>query len=387
MCSQCCHFDDTTCYHVKSNNSLSHVSNGVSNGAHNYINNVHINGATFQYNQDLIQVSPSLPQTHLESFEYYQQEDNNHCPTPSNIYTPIADNTSPEEMLHALLREQNDEYCYPPYKNVAAGTPLSPMSMQSVDSFDTLSSPKLDDLISSPNSHTSAQYYVVNSSSLQDTYYQTFEDYHRTEQEGQFLLQLQYEFEQQQSVMNESIGSSQYDSMTSRSHSFQDRPSHPHPLHYQQRLGNNNGRRCDNSQHVTPHQHDNRSTNSSTSLVNTPHVFNDSEQVQPKRKRNTSRRTLPSQLICPTCSRKFTRPYNLKSHQRTHTKERPFICTRPGCTWTFARPHDLKRHDLLHSGIKKYVCSCGKPFARSDAFKRHQAVDKVCSLRLKGNYM
>ncbi|KAI9246404.1 hypothetical protein EDC94DRAFT_627294 [Helicostylum pulchrum] len=378
--SQCCHFNDTTCYHVKSNNSLNHVNDG----AHNYINNVHINGATFQYNQDIIQLSPSLPQTHWESSEYYRQEDNNHCPAHSNIHKSIADNTPPEETLHALLREQNDDYCYPPYnRNVIAGTPLSPMSMQSVDSFDTLSSSKFDNLIDSPHSHTSAQYYVVNSSSVEDTYYQTFEDYHRTEQQqGQFQLQLQYEFEQHQSVMNESINSPQYDSMTS--YSLQD---HPSLHHQQQQQGSNIRRRYDNSQHVTPHQHDNCRTNFSTSLVNTPHVLNDSEQVQHKRKRNTSRRTLPSQLICPTCSRKFTRPYNLKSHQRTHTKERPYICTRPGCTWTFARPHDLKRHDLLHSGIKKYVCSCGKPFARSDAFKRHQAVDKVCSLRLKGNYM
>ncbi|KAG2235745.1 hypothetical protein INT48_009160 [Thamnidium elegans] len=378
--SQCCHFNDTTCYHVESNDSLNHVNDGT----HNYNGNVHLNGATFQHNQDLIQVSPSLSRTHWVSSEYYRQ-DNNHCPTPSNIYNPIADNTPPEEMLHALLREQNDEYCYPPYKNVVAGTPLSPMSMQSVDSFDTLSSPKFDYLTASPNSHTSEQCYVVNSSSAEDTYYQTFEHYHHMEQQGQFQLQLQYEFEQQQSVVNESIGRPQYDPMAS--HSLHARPSHHQPLHHQQGQGNNNRRRYDNSQHVAPHQHDTCSTNFSTSLVNIPHVFNDSKQVQPKRKRNTSRRTLPSQLICPTCSRKFTRPYNLKSHQRTHTKERPYICTRPGCTWTFARPHDLKRHDLLHSGIKKYVCSCGKPFARSDAFKRHQAVDKICSLRLKGNYM
>ncbi|EPB87297.1 hypothetical protein HMPREF1544_05918 [Mucor circinelloides 1006PhL] len=105
------------------------------------------------------------------------------------------------------------------------------------------------------------------------------------------------------------------------------------------------------------------------------------QQQQPKQcKKTTRRRASRSQLQCTTCFKTFSRPYNLKSHQRTHTKERPFQCLHPDCGWTFARPHDLKRHELLHSGIKPFACVCGKRFARSDAYKRHQSVDINCAI-------
>lgn len=105
------------------------------------------------------------------------------------------------------------------------------------------------------------------------------------------------------------------------------------------------------------------------------------QQQQPKqRKKTTRRRASRSQLQCTTCFKTFSRPYNLKSHQRTHTKERPFQCLHPECGWTFARPHDLKRHELLHSGVKPFACICGKRFARSDAYKRHQSVDINCAI-------
>ena len=96
----------------------------------------------------------------------------------------------------------------------------------------------------------------------------------------------------------------------------------------------------------------------------------------------------PATFSCHLCPKKFTRAYNLRSHLRTHTDERPFVCT--VCSKAFARQHDRKRHEGLHSGEKKFVCrgelgtgatwGCGRRFARADALGRHfrSEAGRVC---------
>ncbi|CAG8619239.1 19754_t:CDS:2, partial [Cetraspora pellucida] len=75
--------------------------------------------------------------------------------------------------------------------------------------------------------------------------------------------------------------------------------------------------------------------------------------------------------LYPHCNKSFARLYNLKSHQRTHSTDRPFKCS--SCETAFARNHDLKRHQKIHENTKPYKClGCKKLFSRLDALKRHK---------------
>ncbi|KAG0218967.1 hypothetical protein BGX33_005233 [Mortierella sp. NVP41] len=86
----------------------------------------------------------------------------------------------------------------------------------------------------------------------------------------------------------------------------------------------------------------------------------------------------PTSFACaePGCGKVFSRAYNLTSHMKTHSSERPFLCG--ACPLAFARRHDRERHIRLHTGEKPYSCTiCGAGFMRNDALLRHQ---KLCGL-------
>ena len=70
------------------------------------------------------------------------------------------------------------------------------------------------------------------------------------------------------------------------------------------------------------------------------------------------------------CHKTFSRLYNLRGHQRSHSSHRPFRCL--ACPASFARNHDLKRHLKLHDKTAWRCEGCNKVFSRRDAIKRHK---------------
>lgn len=68
---------------------------------------------------------------------------------------------------------------------------------------------------------------------------------------------------------------------------------------------------------------------------------------------NRRQQNHPVSFHCNLCPKRFTRAYNLRSHLRTHTDERPFVCT--VCGKAFARQYERKHHERLHAGRRTFV--------------------------------
>lgn len=89
----------------------------------------------------------------------------------------------------------------------------------------------------------------------------------------------------------------------------------------------------------------------------------------------------PAIFQCAHCPSRFTRAFNLRSHIRAHTGDRPYSCSR--CDKSFTRQHDRAEHEKLHSGEKPFACGgdleddnstrhgCGRRFARRAQLTRH----------------
>ncbi|KAK1222758.1 hypothetical protein PQX77_014367 [Marasmius sp. AFHP31] len=79
------------------------------------------------------------------------------------------------------------------------------------------------------------------------------------------------------------------------------------------------------------------------------------------------------------CRKTFARLFSLRSHERAHSSQRPYVCKL--CPAAFIRSHDLKRHSRLHEKKVWKCIGCNKVFSRRDAIKRHRNAAEARGVR------
>ncbi|KAG0304704.1 hypothetical protein BGZ98_005148 [Dissophora globulifera] len=83
-----------------------------------------------------------------------------------------------------------------------------------------------------------------------------------------------------------------------------------------------------------------------------------------------------SEFECDKCDKTFNRQFNLKSHQRTHSNEKPNKCHY--CPKAFLRKYDCERHVRKHEDNKHYQCEqCDEGFTRWEGLNRHKKTHQV----------
>lgn len=99
----------------------------------------------------------------------------------------------------------------------------------------------------------------------------------------------------------------------------------------------------------------------------------DGIQQQPTKKQRTSSDN-KKEFRCNVegCNKVFDRNSNLIVHTRSHTDEKPFICSL--CQMGFTQKSNLTVHVRTHTGEKPFKCQvpyCNETFHRNDYLKKH----------------
>ena len=75
------------------------------------------------------------------------------------------------------------------------------------------------------------------------------------------------------------------------------------------------------------------------------------------------------------CTKAYSRLENLKTHLRSHTGEKPYVCEYPTCQKAFSNASDRAKHqNRTHSNEKPYACrvpGCSKKYTDPSSLRKH----------------